>query len=160
METLFREVVGAEARLFAKISNFSFGNAINGIGLDDGDGVFSLTDSTVFDQFGIFESSATSDGATAIGADDQYVEGWLRDGFYNISAGTIESLSGGSWTPAFAIGTETIADEGVYGFAFAPNFVSGAFARNRVVPIPEPSAFAGLGVLAATAIAGRRRRAT
>lgn len=158
VETLFRNVVGAEPRLFSKISNFGFGNAINGIGLDDGDGVFSLTDGTGFDQFGIFESSATSDGATAVNAGDQYAEGWFVDGFYNISAGDIDSLSGGSWTPAFAIGTEIIVDQGVYGFAFAPNFANNAFARNRVAPIPEPSVTAGLLLIAGTALARRKRR--
>ncbi|MEX2212620.1 MAG: hypothetical protein WD768_00735, partial [Phycisphaeraceae bacterium] len=74
-QQMFHDIVMADPRLFAKVSNqFSFGEFIFGIGYDRDDDGFAISDSTVFTD-GLFEGNAT-DGATASDADDSYVEGF------------------------------------------------------------------------------------
>ena len=78
-ETMFRDIVTMDPQLYTKIVNFGFGNGVNGIGYDaDNDG-FALSDATAFGPGGLFESSSTFEGATALDPDDYYRESLSPD---------------------------------------------------------------------------------
>lgn len=162
VETLFRDIVSADPRLFTKITNFSSAsftaNILNGIGYDNGDGVFALDDGTSFNQFGIFESPFVSDEAASVDPADLYAEGF-NTSFFNLSEGTIDSFDNQDWVP-FQVGFSDLflTDQAVYSFAFAPGFAPNAFAANPVAAIPEPSTFAGIVLLAGVGFSRRKRR--
>jgi len=175
-EMMFRDVAAADARLFAKINSFSFGNFINGIGYDaNDDGMFAIDDGTVFDADGIAET-ASSDGAMAVDPADLYREGFFTDGFWNLGTADSSPFDGGAWASAMAgISDQMLSDEMFVGLTFDADFSSfsgpGDFPQNpqAAAPpggaqgVPEPSSLVGMLLCALVAICSyrltRRRRA-
>ena len=147
---MFHDIVAADTRLFAKVSNqFSFGEFIYGIGYDrDADG-FVLSDSTDFVN-GLFEGSAT-DGATATDPDDSYREGF-DFGFWGFFIASGNPYDGGVWGFAnFGISDTVLVNDQFLGFSFAPDLVGDVPGEPATVPsaspapIPEPGTIIMLG---------------
>jgi hypothetical protein len=123
-ETMFRDVVTADPRLYAKITNFSFGDSVNGVGYDaDNDG-FALNDATVFGPGGIFESSSSSDGAIAVDPDDLYREGFFT-GFWHMGVASTSPYDGGTWLSASVGMSDQLLSDGMFiGFTLDSDFSS------------------------------------
>lgn len=153
-QDMFDTLFAQQPELFAKVEQFSFGQAVLGIGIDrdsDGfsvsDGVNTILDSDFTD--GLLQTPTTeADGDTAVDADDSYLEGWATAfwGYY-VSDGASD------WGFASSGMTDRVLVDGDWdGFAYAPGFSGGP----PSVDVPEPSS-AALLVLAGAALLRRRR---
>lgn len=170
-ESMFRDIVTMDPNLYAKIVNFSFGDAINGLGYDaDGDG-FALSDATAFGLGGIVElsPSAASEGATAVDVDDFYRESFFVSGFWHLALAATSPYDGGVWTSApVGMSDQVLADGMFIGFTFDGDFSSfdGTpfdFPENpqnigaEAAAVPEPAAAWGMAMAALlTLLLGRR----
>jgi len=137
---MLEAIVTAEPRLFAKIEDYggSLGVAIYGLGYDDGDGNFAVTDGTVFNPAGIADS-APADGGAAVDPGDLYAEGWFT-GFWHYGVATGDPYNGGSWSSSnWGASSRQLLDGSWDSWAFTPSFNFQAFASNPVNAVPEPS---------------------
>ena len=168
-ETMFRDITAGDPRLYAKISTFSFGNLVNGIGFDaNDDGLFALDDGTIFGTDGIFESAGTSDGAMSLDSGDLYREGFFTDGFWNLGEASTSPFDGGSWTSAMVgLSDLVVGDEMFLGLTFDSDFSSftgtGDFPMNPqaaqaqgTTSVPEPSSLAAMVLCFASLLFGYR----
>jgi hypothetical protein len=156
-EDMFRAVVTADPRLFAKRKAFSWGTANLGIGYDaDGDG-FAISDGTMFGAGGIAAGSETAaDGATALDPDDRYREGW-HSGFFGYYVAGVNPYAGGTWAESQVGGGDRALADGAWdGLSFAPNF-SQSVPDEPVAAVPEPAAAGAVVVLGGLLLARRRR---
>lgn len=102
------DVSGADPRLFIRLSQHSFGNALFAVGYDvDGDGGTFLP--------GV-EGNETG---SASDPDDHYIEGWFNSGYWFGIGGTD---AGGFDFNEFAYDSLTLTDGHLYGFAFDDDF--------------------------------------
>ena len=168
-EDMFRAIVSADPRLFAKVEGFGggLGYALFGFGYDaNNDGSFAITDGASFDADGI-ASNGSGDGATAVDPADRYAEGWFT-GFWHYGVATLDGdgnptnpYNGGSWSSSnWGMSSRQLANGDWDSWAFTPDFNFETFAENPVaapVALPEPSS---LAVLAGGAFVwySRRRR--
>jgi hypothetical protein len=158
-EDMFRAVVLADPRLFAKISGpSSFGIGIFGIGYDlDGDDVFGTSDGTMFPAGGLVVADP-DDTAVATDPGDLYREGFFS-GFWNFGLSVGNPYAGGSWASApTGVSGETLADGDWNSLAFTVTFAD-VFASNpQSSAVPEASTILLVaGTLVAFAV-GRRIR--
>lgn len=124
-ESMFRSVVSADVRLYARMGTPGpFGPPLFGIGYDrNGDG-FGLSDGTVFTQ-GV-AVTAPSDGVTSSDPGDSYNEGW-NTGFWAYFGSQGSPYVGGVWQSAsLGFSDRVLADGDWDGFSFAPGFVGPA----------------------------------
>lgn len=102
------DISGADPRLFIRLSQHSFGNALFGVGYDlDGDGGAFLP--------GV-EGNETG---SASDPDDHYIEGWFNKGYFFGIGGTD---AGGFDFNEFAYDSLNLTDGNLYGFAFDDDF--------------------------------------
>ena len=141
-EDLLKDVLAADARLFAKISaGGPQGIAIYGLGYDsNNDGQFALSDGTPFDADGIAISDPV-DGATSSDSNDIYKEGWFL-GFWRVGTSTTSPWEGGSWVGAGSgVGGISLVDGHWTSLAFTTDtFSQTAFAENPFsaeLPVPD-----------------------
>jgi hypothetical protein len=162
-EDLFRAVVAADPRLYAKRKTFGFGTANLGIGYDANANGFSISDGTSFDPAtGIAAGDENhADGATPTDAADHYREGWFT-GFFNYYTATASPFGGGgTWAESpVGAGDRVLTDGAWDGLSFAPDFAATFPDEPAAAAVPEPTlgllAFAG--VLAIGACRSRRTR--
>lgn len=165
-EDMFRAIVAADPRLFAKIEGFGggLGFALFGFGYDNGDGQFAIDDGSSFDANGITENGS-GDGATAVYAGDVYQEGWFT-GFWHYGVPTLDGdgnptnpYNGGSWASSnWGMSSRQLVNGDWDSWAFTPDFNFETFAESPVaapVAVPEP---ASLVVLAGGAMVWKLRR--
>lgn len=160
-EDMFRAVVAADPRLFAKISVFGWGSAANGIGYDANDnGVFATSPAAPFDANGISESGP-DDGSVAQDAGDLYAEGW-NTGYWSYWLNNGNPYSGGSWDSGMeGFSTRVLTDGAWDGWSFHPGFTGPAPSiptAAQVAAVPEPNSLTLLLVGSAGAMVVRRRK--
>ncbi|MEM8864401.1 MAG: hypothetical protein AAGF31_02510 [Planctomycetota bacterium] len=125
-ETMLRDILAADTRLFAKLSSGgTFGISTFGFGYDQNDDdLFAIDDGTTFNADGI-AITTPADGAESVDPADRYREGWF-DGYWHYAtgvqgAGQIDwttsgtgvsqrSLSSGDWD-SYAFAVTLNADE-------------------------------------------------
>ncbi|TWT96822.1 hypothetical protein Pla108_25960 [Botrimarina colliarenosi] len=141
-ETMLRDVIAADERLFAKLGANRLGVATLGLGYDrDDDGEFAIDDGTLFDADGIANASfSNADGATAIGGIDLYREGW-NDAYWHYAVGA--SAAGGPvWaTTGYGPSSQPLVDGAWHGFAIAVTLNADEFPQN--LSAAEPATIAG-----------------
>ena len=131
---------GADPRLYARLSQFTFGDGVFGLGYDhDGDGG-TFTPG--------FEGSETGFSADP---DDRYAEGWFDNGFWAGSGSNGDPFDGGSWEGFTFLGRE-IQDGDWEGWSFAPGFTQSAPSH----PLPEPTTAVLLAGACAACLVTRR----
>jgi hypothetical protein len=161
-EDLFRAVLAADTRLFAKLQDYGgeLGSALYGVGYDDGDGAFELDDGTTFDDDGLAMVSGASDGALPVDAGDFYREGWFL-GFWHYGVSTGNPYAGGSWSSSnWGMSSRTLADGDWDSWTYTPTFNFQAFAQNvQAAPVPEPATLA-LALIAVACLGWRVRGRT
>lgn len=150
------DVNGADPRLFVRMSQHSFGNAIFGLGYDvDGDGASYITG---------LEGTETG---SAVDPDDHYVEGWFNEGYWFGVGGT---GAGGFDFNEFVYDSLALTDGNIYGLAFDDDFstflggssgdepqsIVAAPAPTQSNGVPEPASLVMLG-MSALALMTRRR---
>ncbi len=142
-EDMLMAVVAADPRLFIKGLHGGFGYSLNGVGYDDGDGIFGIDDGTVFNSSGIAETVAPSDAAQPTDSGDRYAEGWFA-GFWSYGLSSGNPFDGGSWVSALTgVTDEELTDGDWNSLAFTQTFGPDSFARNAyAAPVPEPSSLA------------------
>jgi hypothetical protein len=152
-EDMFRAIVNADPRLFAKIESYGggLGVAVYGFGYDDGDGQFALDDGTTFDTSGISQVLGGADGGLAIDSGDLYREGWFT-GFWHYGVSTGNPYDGGTWSSSnWGMTSRVLLDGDWDSWAFDAGFTFTAFAENpqAATAVPEPSSLllAGLGIV-------------
>jgi PEP-CTERM motif len=159
-EQMFDAIVAGDPRLFAEVSasgEWSFGTAVYGLGFAaTGDEPIQLSPPLSFnsDNLAEVDDSAVVDGRTALNPDDLWMEGW-NTGYWSFWVGTGAQLSSdpSAWTSpeTYGMTAQTLEDDDVDGFSFAPGFNSVAPADIVAAsPVPEPSSWAllGMGALA------------
>ena len=159
-EEMLRAVLEADPRLFAKLSaSGAFGTSVLGLGYDDGDGEFALSDGTIFGAGGVF-TSGPADGAAPVDAGDRYAEGWF-EGFWHYAHADENPFAEGAW----ASGAEGMSDrelvDGAWdGWAFDADFSFDDVPSNPApAPAPEPGALLMLATAAAVGLLASRRGA-
>lgn len=158
VEDMLTDVTQADGNLFAKLSPAGqFGVSVYGLGYDaDGDG-FAITDGTDFGPGGVAVTVPPAD-ATAVDADDNYIEGFGvgTAGFWALYLGEGNPYADGMWESALVgISGATLTDGGWFGLRFAPDF-SGEPPRQPLAAIPAAPSVALLAL--AGGLAARRRR--
>jgi hypothetical protein len=151
-EDMFRAVVSGDPKLFARITPpSSFGIGVLGIGYDaNHNGIFGITDGTVFPASGLFVVGSGDDSNVATDAGDLYREGWFS-GFWNLGLSIGNPYAGGSWESAqTGVSGETLADGDWNSLAFTTTF-DNVFASNPRAVVPEASSLmlvgAGFGLV-------------
>lgn len=162
-EDLFRAVVAADPRLYAKRKTFSWGTATFGIGYDANNNGFAISDGTSFDPVtGIAAGDENhADGATPTDPADHYREGWFN-GFYNYyNADASPFGGGGTWAESQVGAAARALTNGAWdGLSFAPNFAASLPDEPAAAAVPEPTTglLAFVGVLAIGARRSHRTR--
>jgi hypothetical protein len=136
-EQMLRDVVAADARLFAKLGSHSLGLAVLGLGYDvDNNSAFAIDDGTVFDAGGIATASlSNADGAAAVEG-DLYAEGW-EDAYWHFSVG-VSGAGGPVWsTSGFGPTTRQLTDDAWHGYAIAVTLNSNEFPQNLIAAQPH-----------------------
>lgn len=155
-------IISADPRLFVKVQSLSggLGMAIYAFGYDNGDGIFTLNDGTVFDSTGV-ANTPPADAAHSLDPADLYAEGAFT-GFWHYGVSTGNPYDGGSWASSnWGASSRELVDGDWDGWAFTPNFDFSSFPSNpqAAIPVPEPTTFVLL--LAASPLGlyiARRRR--
>ncbi len=124
-ESMFRAVISADVRLYARLGTPGpFGPPLFGIGYDRNGNGFGLSDGTVFTQ-GV-AVTVPSDGVTPSDPGDSYNEGW-DTGFWSYYGSHGSPYIGGSWESASqGFSDRVLADGDWDGFSFAPGFEGSA----------------------------------
>jgi hypothetical protein len=131
-QDMFRSIVAADPRFFAKVQDYggSLGYAIYGIGYDDGDLNFALDDGTSFDADGLSAVSGSADGASPVDSNDFYEEGWFL-GFWHYAVAGGNPYDGGGWASSgLGASSRRLTDGAWDSWAFTPSFDFSAFAQN------------------------------
>jgi hypothetical protein len=147
-EDMFRSIVEADPRLYAKRKAFSFGTANLGIGYDTNGNGFSISDGTAFDPItGIAAGDENhADGATPTDPADHYREGW-NTGFFDYYTTDTNPYGGGTWTESqVGAGSRNLVDGSWDGLSFAPGFAGTTPDEPTAAAVPEPTS----GLLALT----------
>jgi hypothetical protein len=162
-EDLFRSIVEADPRLYAKRKTFSFGTATLGIGYDTNGNGFAISDGTSFDPVtGIAAGNENqADGATPTDPADHYREGWFSGFFSYYTAGASPYGGTGTWAESpVGAGDRTLTDGSWDGLSFAPGYQGSLpdepTAATAAVPEPATGLLAFVG--AVSIAAGRSRR--
>lgn len=147
-EEMLREVLAADARLFAKLGANELGVALLGAGYDlNDDGAFAIDDGTTFDADGVaLASFSNADGGASVDPDDLYREGW-ESGYWHYGVGV---GSPPVWSTSGLGPTDTPLVEGSWhGLAFAVTLLANEFPQNLVAaspPLTGPD-FSGDGLI-------------
>ncbi len=111
-EDMLLAVLQSDPRLHAKLGGFGNQIAVFGIGYDaSGDGQFDLDDGTLFDEFGIAQTSP-ADGSQPLNTSDWYSEGWFLGYWYHAIGSTTNAMIGeapGEWLPGSGLSARTLS---------------------------------------------------
>jgi hypothetical protein len=139
---------GADPRLYARMSAFSFGNTLFGIGYDlDGDGGGFISG------FETEPGETSTETGSANDADDHYAEGWESNPSWSGTSNTGDPFDGGSWSGFTFLG-RTLSDGDWDGWSIG----SGTGPALPVAAAPEPTSAVVLGVVSIAMILRRRGR--
>jgi len=143
-ERMFRDVVAADPRLFAKVGPIGqgLGRAVFGVGYDaNDDGAFALDDGTTFDSDGLFESEPADDAA-AVDSGDRYREGWFF-GYWHYGVGRLSGESVEWSSSPVGASQRVLADGDWESYAFAVSLDFDEFAANLTAASPASEAAPG-----------------
>jgi hypothetical protein len=155
-EDMLRAIITGNPRLYARITPpSSFGIGILGIGYDaNNNGIFGITDGTVFPPSGLFVVGFGDDANVPTDAGDLYFEGWFS-GFWAFGISTGNPYAGGSWASAqTGVTGETLADGDWNSLAFTTTFAD-VFASNPQAVVPEASSMLLMSAAGSLLIFGR-----
>ena len=165
-EDMFRALVEADPRLYAKRKAFSWGTATFGIGYDTNGNGFGISDGTTFDpQTGLAAGDENqADGATPTDPADHYREGWFSGGFFGYYTSPANPYGGGGEWVSSNVGASgrTLTDGAWDGLSFASGSASTPGEPIAAAAVPEPAtgllALAGVALFTTTTRGRRPRR--
>lgn len=139
---------GADPRLYARMSAFSFGNSLFGIGYDlDGDGGGFVSG------FETEPGETNTETGSANDTDDHYAEGWESNPSWNGFSNTGALFDGGSWSGFTFLG-RALSDGDWDGWSIG----SGVSPSLPIAAIPEPTSVVVLGATGVVMMLRRRGR--
>ncbi len=138
-EDMLRDIVTADARLFALVSGSGgYGAALYGMGYDlDNDGVFGVSPALNFDAGGMAVGSP-NDSRVPTDTADHWKEGWMSAGYWSYWLGG----SGNSPNWGFSgtgMSGRTLTNNCWDGWSWAPGFSGSAPSEPVPAQVPEPA---------------------